>query len=157
MSPPPFERLLDDHGAVVLRVCRALLTIHEADDAWAETFLSALRAYPQLKDTSNLRGWLVTIAHRKAVDQIRRRQGSSAPLPDLGCVDRYPSDDDAGLWQSFDGLPPRQREAVALHHIAGLPYRTVADLTGSTPAAARRAAADGLAALRRQYRPEEDQ
>ena len=71
MTVPPFDQIVADHGAVVMRVCRALVGPHDAEDAWSETFLSALRAYPDLRPDSNVRGWLVTIAHRKAIDQIR--------------------------------------------------------------------------------------
>ena len=63
-----------EHGPVVMRVCRALLGPADAEDAWAETFVSALQAYPRLRPESNVRGWLVTIAHRKAIDVIRARQ-----------------------------------------------------------------------------------
>lgn len=38
---------------------------------------------------------------------------------------------------------------VAYRYLGGLPYRQIAELLGGTPEAARRAAADGLAALRR--------
>ncbi len=41
----PFEEALTRHGATVLRVCRAALGPGpDAEDAWQETFLSALRA-----------------------------------------------------------------------------------------------------------------
>jgi len=43
VSLPPFEQVVAEHGAVVLRVCRALLASQDAEDAAAETFLSALR------------------------------------------------------------------------------------------------------------------
>ena len=74
----PFERVVAEHGAVVLRVCRAVLSTDPgaAEDAWSETFLSALRAYPDLRPGSDVRAWLVTIAHRKAIDQTRRRLAS---------------------------------------------------------------------------------
>jgi DNA-directed RNA polymerase specialized sigma24 family protein len=68
---PPFEEVVRIHGPTVWRVCRALLGPVEADDAWSETFLAALRAYPQLGPDSNVEAWLVTIAHRKAIDQHR--------------------------------------------------------------------------------------
>ena len=71
MTLPPFERVVADHGEVVLRVCRALLEPADADDAWSETFLAALRAYPDLRPDSNVRGWLVTIAHRKTSIALR--------------------------------------------------------------------------------------
>ena len=34
---PPFARVVETHGATVLRVCRALLGPVDADDAWQET------------------------------------------------------------------------------------------------------------------------
>ena len=53
--------------------------------------------------------------------------------------------------------PRRQREAVAYHYLAGLPYADVAAVTGGSTDAARRAAADGIASLRKTYRaPEEE-
>ena len=75
----PFEEIVEAHGPVVLRVCRALLGPADADDAWSETFLAALRAYPELRPDSNVKGWLVTIAYRKAIDVLRAR--NRAPLP----------------------------------------------------------------------------
>ena len=62
---------------MVMRVCRALLGPADAEDAWSETFISALRAYPRLRVGSNVRGWLVTIAHRKAIDQLRAKAARS--------------------------------------------------------------------------------
>ncbi|RYZ31667.1 MAG: sigma-70 family RNA polymerase sigma factor, partial [Propionibacteriaceae bacterium] len=69
---PPFDQVVREHGPVVLRVCRAVLgASDDADDAWQETFLAALRAYPGLDPATNLQAWLVTVAHRKAVDAVR--------------------------------------------------------------------------------------
>ena len=62
----PFEQIVTEHGPTVLRVCRALLARPDADDAWSDTFLAALRAYPDLPPDANVEAWLVTIAHRKA-------------------------------------------------------------------------------------------
>ncbi|MEP7045876.1 MAG: sigma-70 family RNA polymerase sigma factor, partial [Ilumatobacteraceae bacterium] len=59
-----FEAVVQAHGASVLRVCRAVVGAMDADDAWSETFLSAMRAYPSLPDDANVEAWLVTIAHR---------------------------------------------------------------------------------------------
>ncbi len=147
---PPFERVVAEHGAVVLRVCRALLNPTDAQDAWSETFLSALEAYPALRADSNVRGWLVTIAHRKAIDLHRRAARTALPMGELPerPVPARPEGDPA-LWAAVAALPEKQRLAVVHHHLAGLPYAEIAALTGSTPAAARRAAADGIATLRR--------
>lgn len=152
----PFERVVATHGAVVLRVCRALLGPVDAQDAWSETFLSALQAYPTLTPGSNVRGWLVTIAHRKAVDVHRRASRTAVPLaelPDAISPLGIPGNGEPELWQAVAALPERQRLAVVAHHLAGLPYAEVAELTGGTPTAARRAAADGIATLRRTFHP----
>src|SRR5919205_3700023 len=89
----PYDSVVSEHGAMVMRVCRALLGPVEADDAWSETFLAALRAYPGLRPGSNLRGWLVTIAHNKAIDQIRARQ--RVPVP-AGKIPERPDGDEPG-------------------------------------------------------------
>jgi RNA polymerase sigma factor (sigma-70 family) len=152
MSTPPFDDVVTRHGATVLRVCRAVLAPVDADDAWSETFLAALRAYPDLPADANVEAWLVRIASRKALDALRaarRRPVAVAEVPttpsDLGIW--QPENDD--LWDRLRALPTKQRRAVAYHHVAGLPYAEVAALLGGTAAAARRAAADGIAALRR--------
>jgi len=158
----PFEAVVARHGPLVLRVCRAVLGPGAADDAWSETFLAALRAYPALRPGSNVEAWLVTIAHRKALDQLRaaaRRPVPAGDRPDRldrASRDGVPGGWESDLWAALRALPPKQRMTVAYHHLAGLPYAEVAELVGGTPAAARRAAADGIAALRRHYLTEED-
>lgn len=149
---PPFERVVRDHGPVVLRVCR-LLVGDEADDAWQETFVSALRAYPDLDPGTHLQAWLVTVAHHRCVDLLRARARRALPVADVpdGGAQAGPEEgvDDRALRDAVAALPERQRLAVALHHLGGLPYAEVAALAGGTPEAARRAASDGVAALRR--------
>ena len=79
----PFEKVVEEHGRTVLRVCRALLASHDADDAWSETFLSAMRGYPELPETANVEAWLVTIAHRKAIDVLRSRTRQPVPVEEV--------------------------------------------------------------------------
>lgn len=147
----PFEQVVADHGATVLRVCRALLPPADADDAWSETFLSALAAYPRLDAAASVEGWLVTIARRKAIDQLRARSQQPVPVAELPDGDGRPEPDEAGadLWAAVRALPTRQREAVAYHYLGGLPHTETAAVTGTTAAATRRAAADGIRNLRR--------
>src|ERR1700749_3637473 len=150
----PFEKVVAGHGDTVLRVCRVLLGGHDAEDAWSEPFLAALRAYPDLPDTANTEAWLVTIAHRKAIDVLRARKRQPAPLeevPEAPTTLGVPGAQDADLWQAVAALPDKQRQAVAYHYVAGLPYAEIAVILGGTTDAARRAAADGIKNLRKNY------
>lgn len=151
MSLPPFEHVVTEHARVVLRVCRALLPDHDAQDAAAETFVSALRAYPRLRPDSDVRAWLVTIAHRKALDVLRARS-RSVPVADVPeQADDHVQVRDDDLWDAVRALPDKQRLAVAYRYVADLPYAEVAAAMGTSEAAARRNAADGVKALRRRY------
>lgn len=148
----PFEELVRTHGRTVLRVCRAVAGHDDADDAWSDTFLAALRAYPDLDADANVEAWLVTIAQRKCLDLLRARRRRAVPADPV--LDRPASQPDIGgwqrdLWEDLATLPQKQRAAVVYHHIAGLPHADVAELLGGSSAAARRASADGVAALRR--------
>jgi RNA polymerase sigma factor (sigma-70 family) len=147
----PFERVIAEHGQTVQRVCRVVVGVHDADDAWSETFLAALRAYPELPDDANVEAWLVTIAHRKAIDIVRAAQRHALPvaeLPERPSAIGNPESRDLDLWDAVAQLPPKQRQAIAYHHLAGLPYAEVAQLLGGTAESARRAASDGIASLR---------
>jgi RNA polymerase sigma factor (sigma-70 family) len=150
---PPFEKVVAQHGATVLRVVRAVLGHADADDAWSDTFLAAMKAYPDLPGDANLEAWLVTIAHRKAIDITRATSRRAIPIADPPDT---PSRDHAGeprpdLAEAVAALPTKQRQAVAYHYLAGLPYAEIATLLDTSAAAARRAAADGIAALRRTH------
>lgn len=172
MSPAgprlPFETVVERHGPTVLRVVRAVLGPGpDADDAWSEAFLAALRAWPDLPVDVRVEAWLVTVAHRKALDVTRRRARHAVPLADPPPPREAPVTGppapgsgrhvrDLDLTAAVAALPPRQREAVAYHHLAGLTHVEVAALVGRTPAAVRRAAADGIATLRRTTTRPED-
>jgi RNA polymerase sigma factor (sigma-70 family) len=152
---PPFEAVVAQYGATVLRVVRAVVGHTDADDAWSDTFLAALKAYPQLPADANVEAWLVTIAHRKAIDITRaaaRRAIPVADTPDSPAAERAGTND-FDLGAAVGALPPKQRQAVAYHYLAGLPYADIAVILDSSVAAARRAAADGIATLRRTYPP----
>jgi len=150
----PFERIVQEHGGTVLRVCRVILGVHDAEDAWSETFLAAMRAYPELPDDANAEAWLVTIAHHKAIDVVRARKRQPAPvgeIPEAPTALGLPGEGDHDLWQAVAALPEKQRQAVAYHYVAGLAYSEIARLLGGSSDAARRAAADGVKNLRKNY------
>jgi len=117
--------------------------------------VSALRAYPRLRHTDNLKGWLLTIAHHKTLDHRRARARRPVPVADAdpgrapadGALD--PRDDE--LWSAVHALPPKQRGAVLLRFVGDLTHREIGQALGSSEDAARRSVADGLAKLRREW------
>lgn len=153
----PFDAAVHAHGTTVLRVCRAVLGIGaDAEDAWSETFLAALRAWPDLDDDANVEAWLVRIAQRKAFDVIRGRSRHAIPTDEIPEAAAPPADRDLDLWAAVAALPERQRLAIAYHYLGGLPHAETADLIGGTSDAVRRAASDGIRSLRNRLAADTD-
>lgn len=152
----PFDESVTRHGPTVLRVCRAVLgDAADAEDAWSETFLAALRVWPDLDDDTNVEAWLVRVAHRKAIDVTRARARHAVPsgeLPEQQSTLGVPGEGNPALWQAVAGLPKRQRLAIAYHYLGGLTHVETAELIGGTRDAVRRAAADGMKTLRKSFR-----
>jgi RNA polymerase sigma factor (sigma-70 family) len=150
---PPFQILLDDHGADVHRFLVASVGRIDAEDCYQETWLSALRAYPGLRDISNLRSWLLTIAHRKAIDHIRARARRPSPVPEVPDQGTAPARPDGTpeIFEHVRALPPKQRTAVALRFVADAPYAEIAAVMDTSEEAARRSVHEGLNRLRREY------
>lgn len=155
---PPFQAFLEEHRSAVLGFLLAMVGPGDADDCFQETFLAALRAYPELRNDRNLRSWVLTIAHRKAIDHIRSRSRSATPLPEAETPDRGARDPAiesiangrGEAWRAAAALPPKQRAAVAHRYVADLRYRQIAEIIGCSEAAARRSAHEGLEKLRKE-------
>ena len=148
VSLPPFQTLLDEHSEHVWRTLRAMVGAQAAEDCFQETFLAALRAYPRLRPDSSPRAWLLTIAHNKAIDHLRRAAREREPVPELATTDGPKPDHE--VWSAVAALPSRQRAAVALRYIGDLSHREIAAAIGCSEEASRRSLHDGLATLRRQ-------
>jgi RNA polymerase sigma factor (sigma-70 family) len=154
---PAFQTLLDAHGVDVHRFLIATVGPGDADDCYQETWLAALRAYPQLHDARNLRGWLFTIAHRKAIDHVRGRARRATPVADPAELAPVGGDggaavaSDGDVWSAVAALPPKQRAAVALRFIADSGYPEIALALDCSEEAARRNVHEGLKRLRREH------
>ena len=150
---PPFQVLLDRHAGEVLGVLRGAVGRVDADDCFQETFIAALRAYPKLEHSDNLRGWLMTIAHRKAVDHHRANGRRPLPVEEVEEVadERAElADPDSGVWARVGALPPKQRAAVTLRFAGDLPHAEIAAALGCSPEAARRSLHEGIKRLRKE-------
>jgi RNA polymerase sigma factor (sigma-70 family) len=150
----PFQRFLDEHREPVFRFLVASVGRDAADDCFQETFLSAMKAYPKLRAGSNHRAWVMTIAHRKALDHHRSRARGAIPVEDVPEVATYdaPAPDDA-TWARVRELPPKQRAALLLRYAGDLSHAEVAAALNCSEEAARRSAHEGLKKLRHEMSP----
>jgi len=149
---PPFQRLVDDHGAELHRFLVASVGSLDAQDCLQETLLSALRAYPKLRHADNLRAWLYTIAQRKATDAVRSRMRHRVSdldgVPEGRLAGEPQSIPDEGLWRSVRELPAKQRAAIVHRYVFDLAYREVGVRMGISEEAARQNVSAGLRRLR---------
>jgi RNA polymerase sigma factor (sigma-70 family) len=155
---PPFQHLVDAHWRDVGRLAHALAGPVDGDDVAQQAWTQALAAYPRLRSTSNLRGWLLTITSRCAMDVHRSRGRRAVPAQDIAVIGEVsgralvtgPENDrpDENLWSHVADLPDRQRHAVVLKYVVDLDHPTIAKALGTTPAMSRRLVSDALATLR---------
>jgi RNA polymerase sigma factor (sigma-70 family) len=143
-SVPPFETFYEAHRDEILGYLRRIAG-RDAEDAFQETFLRALRGYATLRHGRELRAWVFTIATRVVIDARRRREPPLLAEP--ATEDGRPAY--AQLEHLTSTLPPTERAAVVLRYGYDLAYDTIAEALGSSPEAARAAASSGVRRLRK--------
>lgn len=158
MTLPAFQYLVDAHWRDVSRLAHALAGPVDGDDVAQQAWTQALAAYPRVRSSTNLRGWLLTITSRCAMDVHRSRARRPVPVPDIVVIgevagrslvkgqDRDRPDED--LWSHVADLPERQRHAVVLKYVVDLDHPSIAKALGTTPTMSRRLVSDALATLR---------
>jgi RNA polymerase sigma factor (sigma-70 family) len=162
---PPFQRFLDEQRDVVWRLLVSSVGSSDAEDCFQETFIAALRAYPELRPDSNLRAWVLTIAQRKAIDVHRARARRALPVADPSEIEasngasrasgsspnasEHTPGHDELLWAAVGELPERQRSAVVLRFVADMRHREIAESIGCSEDAARSSLREGLNKLRK--------
>jgi RNA polymerase sigma-70 factor (ECF subfamily) len=130
------EQLVDDHYVEVYRLALRLLANPDAAmDLTQEVFYRAVRALPRFRGESSPRTWL----YRITLNEARRRR-ARLPTLDLNAAISLPDPttqtdaaalDAARLHTLIRALPDREREAIVLHHLHGLPVTEVATLLGA--------------------------
>lgn len=150
MTLPPFQVTLESHRDDVWRLLVASVGPDRADDCFQETVLAALKAYPKLEHGSNLRSWLLTIAHRKAIDEHRAAARRPEPLgEEMESEAPVPAEGGSGpVFDRVRDLPPKQRGALILRFVLDLPHAEIARVLDCSPDAARRNVHEGLEKLR---------
>jgi RNA polymerase sigma-70 factor (ECF subfamily) len=147
VSLPPFEEFYASYRDRVYRLLVRRVGRQQAEDAFQETFLRALRAYPSLRHADQLGAWVTTIAERVVIDGHRRNR-PAGELREHETWDGRPAH--AELEHLAGRLPPTERAAVVLRYGYDLDYEQIGDVLGSNATAARQAASAGVRRLRKE-------
>jgi RNA polymerase sigma factor (sigma-70 family) len=150
----PFQAFFAAQRGAVLRLLVGMVGPDDAEDCFQETFLKALRAWPPADVHGRLDSWVLTIAHRTALDLLRTRGREVATdvvpeQPVVGEDERVLAALDAHeLWDAVAGLAPMQRATVVLRAVLDYSHAQSAAVLDTSEDAARRSHADGIRALR---------
>jgi RNA polymerase sigma factor (sigma-70 family) len=122
-----FEVLMERHGPMVFRVCRAILRDrHDAEDAFQATFLVLARQARSIRRPASLASWLHGVARRVASHvrsaecRRRRHEQRTAGLADACVIEPRVDDLAEVVHAEIDSLPERYRAAVVLCDLEGL-------------------------------------
>ncbi|MDM4719521.1 sigma-70 family RNA polymerase sigma factor [Micromonospora sp. WMMA1363] len=127
-----FVRATQPH---VRRFLAALVSPGEADDLAQETYVRAMRSLPSFAGRSSARTWLLGIARRVAVDQVRMAMSRPRTVPmsdshDAADPHRSGFDRQVALEQLITALPDDRREAFVVTQLLGLSYAEAAEVCG---------------------------
>jgi RNA polymerase sigma-70 factor, ECF subfamily len=131
------ERFVRATQRDVWRFIAHLSDVGAADDLSQETYARALTSLHRFAGRSSARTWLLSIARRVVVDQIRMAQSRPRLSPGADWVseaDRKTTDSGfenaVALNLLLDGLDPHRREALVLTQVLGLSYAEAAEVAG---------------------------
>jgi len=141
-----FERIVIRYQRLVLVISlRMLGSMEDAQDASQEVFLRLFRNLTSVHDLRNFSGWLYRVTLNVCHDFERRRRPAEA-LEDVGEIAAAGPDPLESMTRAerqrmlsrvLLRLPVKERAALVLHDIEGLPTREVAEILGSTEATVR--------------------
>ncbi len=111
-------------------------SIEDASDVVQELILRVIERRQDLRKVSKPRSWLLSVAHRLAIDVGRRRRRSRSDPLEACPLLIAPQDDPARAIDAANAsrylstLPPKQRAAIYLHHYADCTFQAIGEITG---------------------------
>lgn len=152
-----FDRVSGQVYGVIRRVLRDPSQSEEvAQEVLVEVWRTATRFDP---DRGSATTWIMTMAHRRAIDRVRSEQASRDRDERVGHRDRVRAFDEVSeevetrfehqqVREALDHLTDLQREAVELAYYGGHTYREVAELLDTPLGTVKTRMRDGLIRLR---------
>ena len=136
MQRPPLDigQIARDHYETVYRFCARRIGVDAASDAAQETFLTAQKVLSKFAGRSDLKTWLLGIAHNECRRLARKRRLAPEPLPlsepDNGISEENTIVDREVLRAAFAKLSPEHRHVVLLREVEGLSYEEAGKILG---------------------------
>jgi RNA polymerase sigma-70 factor (ECF subfamily) len=155
-----FERLYDEVGSLVYGVARRVVRDPtRAEDVTQEVFLDVWRKAPGFDDArGSAKTWIMTIAHRRAVDAVRRNEAQKKYDEHAGVPDEIHHDvaedrliaaeEHGAVRDCLETLTALQLESVRLAYFNGYTYPEVASLLDKPLPTIKTRMRDGLIRLR---------
>lgn len=156
-----FAELYDQLGAAVYGLVRRVLRDPaQSEEVAQEVFLEVWRQAPRFDQArGSARAWVLTMAHRRAVDRVRSEQssrtredrvgaGSTERDTDVVAEEVQARAEQKRVRAALGALTPLQREAVTLAYYGGHTYREVAELLDTPLGTVKTRLRDGLIRLR---------
>ncbi|MEU5576716.1 sigma-70 family RNA polymerase sigma factor [Streptomyces huasconensis] len=156
-----FSGVYDAVAGPVLGVVRGVLRDHaQSEEVAQEVLVEVWRTAPRYRpDLGTAMNWVLTLAHRRAVDRVRSVEASAAREHKAALLSRTPEFDEVSeqvethlereqVRRCLRGLTEVQRQSVTLAYYRGLTYRQVAELLALPLGTVKTRLRDGLIRLR---------
>ncbi|MDH6451544.1 MULTISPECIES: ECF RNA polymerase sigma factor SigK [unclassified Streptomyces] len=156
-----FARVYDTVVGSVLGVVRAVLRDQaQSEEVVQEVLVEVWRTAPRYRsDRGTAINWILTLAHRRAVDRVRSVDAAAARDHKAALLDRLPEYDEVAehvearlereqVRRCLRTLTEIQRQAVTLAYYRGLTYRQVAEALALPLGTVKTRLRDGLIRLR---------
>ena len=124
-------------GPMVLGYLRRFVSRDEAEDVLQRVFYEVWRNRDRYDPTRSLEAWVLGIARKRAIDQLRRRHANVVPIEELRDI---AGDDGRDLAERYarasevrgalERLPREQREVLTLAYFGDLTQTEIADRLG---------------------------
>jgi len=168
-STPAFERLYDEMSSSVYGVAlRVVRDLHLAEDVAQDALVEVWRLAPKYRpDAGSAMAWILTIAHRRAIDKVRSEQAHRLRNETVGAasvgaevsgasggeteavVDAMHAEWEAARVRAgLAALTPLQREAIELAYYKGYTHREVSEALDIPLGTGKARLRDGLIKLR---------
>ncbi|WP_320774989.1 sigma-70 family RNA polymerase sigma factor [Streptomyces sp. CRN 30] len=156
-----FASLYDAAVAPVLGVVRAVLRdVAQSEEVAQEVLVEVWRTAPRYRpERGTVMNWVLTLAHRRAVDRVRSVEAATARDHKAALLDRVPEYDEVTeqvehrlereqVRRCLRALTELQRQSVTLAYYRGLTYREVAAQLSVPLGTVKTRLRDGLIRLR---------